>query len=180
MKNAFLIGQRIYLRPLELEDAPQLAAYINDPEVRETLQMYRPVNQVFEKQFIERISKPENDVVLGIALRQDDRLIGATGLHGLSLKDRKASFGISIGAKDQWNKGFGSEALRLIVDYGFRTLNLNRILLHVYAFNERAKHVYEKAGFRREGAMRQDVYCNGEYHDVLIMGLLRQDWQPKP
>ncbi len=176
MKNPFLIGERIYLRPLEREDVPQLQTYINDPEVTRTLTAYRPINRAQEEAFIERIGKNENEVCAGIALRHDDKLIGCVGLHQFDFKNRTASFGLGIGAKEEWDKGYGTEATRLIVRYGFETLNLNRIALRVYAYNPRAIRTYEKAGFKMEGVLRQDCYRDGRYWDTHIMGILREEW----
>ena len=174
MKNAFLIGERIYLRPLEKSDAPVLQPYINDPEVTRTLTIHRPVNLELELEFIERAAKGEKDIILGIAIKVDDKLIGATGLHGLDFKDRKAELGISIGAKEEWNKGYGTEALRLMVRYGFLTLNLNRVFLRVFEHNARAMHVYQSIGFRKEGLLRQDFYREGRYWDTVLMAILRE------
>ncbi len=174
MKNAFLIGERIYLRPLEKSDAATLETYINDPEVTRTLCVHRPMNLERELEFIERIAKAETDVVLGIAVKSDDKLIGTTGLHRLDFKDRKAEFGISIGAKEEWDKGYGTEAVRLMVRYGFLTLNLNRIYLRAIEHNARAIRVYESVGFRKEGLLRQDCYRDGRYWDMVVMGILKE------
>ncbi|HYG73887.1 MAG TPA: GNAT family protein [Planctomycetota bacterium] len=176
MKTPFLIGDRICLRPLEREDARVLEFYINDPDVTRTLQAYRPMNLQIEEDWIADLYKKESDIVLGIAIKSSDKLIGATGLHRLEFKDRRAEFGISIGAKEEWDKGYGTEATRLIVGYGFETLNLNRISLRVYEHNPRAQRAYEKAGFKKEGVLRKEVYRLGRYWDTIVMGILREEW----
>ena len=176
MKNAFLIGEKIYLRPIEREDAPLMQAFINDPEVTQTLCAHRPYSLQSEIEFIDQTNKDQNVIWLGIALKQDERLIGSITLRGIQGKDRKGDFGIKIGVKEEWNKGYGTEATKLIVRYGFETLNLNRIFLRVFEYNLRAIRAYEKAGFRREGLLRQDEYRMGRYWDVIVMGLLREDW----
>jgi diamine N-acetyltransferase len=160
MKNAFLIGERIYLRPLEKSDAATLEAYINDPEVTRTLCVHRPMNLERELEFIERVAKAETDVVLG--------------LHRLDFKDRKAELGISIGAKEEWDKGYGTEAVRLMVRYSFLTLNLNRVYLRAIEHNARAIRVYEGVGFRKEGLLRQDCFRDGRYWDMVVMGILKE------
>lgn len=176
MKTAFLIGEKVYLRPLEREDAPLVRDYINDPEVTRNLTIHRPINLERQAERLARSCGDENIVFLGIALKENDRLIGATDLTLGAFRDRSASFGISIGAKDEWNKGYGTEATRLMVEYGFLTLNLNRISLTVYEFNPRAVRTYEKVGFQREGVLRQAVYREGRFWDVYTMGILRVDW----
>ena len=178
MKTPFLIGEHTYLRPLEREDAPLVGQYLNDPVVRATLQVFQPKPQLAELEFIEGLcaGKSANDIVLGIALKENDRLIGTTGFHQIDWKNRRTSCGICIGAKDCWNKGHGTEAARLMVKYAFEELAMNRVWLHVYDFNPRAIRAYEKAGYRREGLLRQDIFKAGKFWDVWLMGILRSDY----
>ena len=180
MRSPFLTGTKVYLRPLEREDAPRLVPWINDAEVTRTLEVfYRPMNLQTELEFIENIYKSEHDVVLGIAVKQTDALIGATGLHRLDGKNRRASFGIFIGEKAEWGKGYGTEVTTLMTGYAFETLNLNRVWLHVYEYNERGIWAYEKVGFKREGVLRQDRYHEGRYWDTITMAILREEWEAR-
>ncbi len=89
---------------------------------------------------------------------------------------RRASFGILIGDKAAWGKGYGSEATRLMLRHAFETLNLNRVWLHVYEYNQRGIRAYEKVGFRREGVLRQDTFRDGRYWDTIAMAVLREEW----
>ena len=179
MKNPFLIGERIYLRPLEREDAPIFVPWVNDQEITRNLILYRPMNRDQEEEFIARASKDQAGMVLGIALRKDDRLIGNTGFHALHLKDRHIGFGILIGDKTEWDRGYGTEATALMARYGFETLNLNRIWLHVYEHNSRGRRAYEKVGYQVEGTLRKHSYRDGRYWDVIVMGLLREEWDKR-
>jgi len=104
------------------------------------------------------------------------RLIGTTGLHRIDFKNRHAGFGIAIGDKQAWGKGYGTEATFLVARYGFETLNLNRIWLHVYDFNPAGMRCYEKVGYAREGVLRQDHFSEGRYADTIVMAILRQEW----
>ncbi len=176
MKNPYLIGKTIYLRPLEREDAPLLVPWINDPDVTRTLEFYLPMNLRAEEAFIERLYPNPEELALGIVVKEGDQLIGVTGLRQIDTRSRHASFGIVIGEKSQWNQGYGTEATLLIVEHAFMTLNLNRVYLHVYAYNERGIRSYEKAGFKREGVLRQHHYHDGRYWDTLTMAILREDW----
>jgi RimJ/RimL family protein N-acetyltransferase len=90
---------------------------------------------------------------------------------------RNAEVGIVIGEKDYWNKGYGSEAMQLMLKHGFETLNLHRIWLRVYGFNTRAIRAYEKSGFVHEGRKREASFIQGKYHDVLIMSVLQPEWK---
>jgi len=176
MINPFRIGTKVYLRPLDREDAPLLQTWINDPEITRTLAFYRPVNRTFEEEFIATVNQSEHDVVLGIAITQTDALIGATGLHQIDYKNRHANFGINIGEKTQWGNGYGTEATYLMVQYGFETLNLNRVRLLVFENNPRARRAYEKVGFKQEGVLRQDRFHEGRYWDTITMAMLREEW----
>ena len=179
MINPFRIGTGIYLRPLEHADAPLLQQWINDPEVTRTLLAYRPINRAAEEQWLDDLYKTDRDVVLGIAIRASDALIGATGLHQIDYKNRHAQFGIMIGDRHEWRKGYGTDATTLMVAFAFDTLNLNRVWLHVYETNAYAIKAYEKVGFQQEGVLRQETFRNGRYHDTLAMAILRGDWETK-
>jgi diamine N-acetyltransferase len=182
MINPFLIGERLYLRPLELEDLERCQRWFNDPEVRRFLSSIRPLNQIVERAFLEDLSKkaadPAADVIMAIVIKEDDGHIGNTGLHRINVIDRSAEFGIAIGEKDFWRKGWGTETARLMVQYGFSTLNLNRIYLRVHDNNPRGLGAYEKAGFRQEGILRQALFRDGQYHEVILMSLLRDEFRP--
>jgi len=176
VKNPFLIGQQIYLRPLERADALVVAAWFNDPEVNRTLRRYLPLMLQTEEAFLDKLAASEENVVLGIMVRQTDQFIGVTGLNQIDPKNRNAAFGITIGEKNEWGKGYGTEATRLMVKFAFETLNLHRVWLHVYEYNPRGLHAYEKVGFRVEGRLRQDTYREGRYWDTITMGILRDEW----
>lgn len=178
MKTPFLIGPRLYFRPLEREDSPRVAAYMNDPAVRRTLLAHRPMTRAQEDAWLEGLGKDENHVVLGIARQSDDVLIGATGLHHLNFRGRHAELGLVLGERSAWGQGFGTEATRMMLDYGFGTLNLNRVWLQVYASHTPAIRVYEKAGFRKEGVQREHHFLDGRHEDGVLMGILRSEWAP--
>lgn len=178
MQNPFLIGEQIYLRAVEETDAPDYVRWLNDPEVNRYLEMGRfPLNLLREQEYVRKLYTDQKNLSLAIVLKDGDWHIGSVGLHGLHQVHRSASFGIVIGEKDCWGKGYGTEATRLIVRHGFQTLNLNRVYLRVIAFNIRGIRSYEKVGFVREGILRQDHYSEGEYHDVIVMGILREEWK---
>jgi RimJ/RimL family protein N-acetyltransferase len=150
--------------------------WFNDQEVARTLLRNRPVNLRVEEAFIDKLYETD-DVALGIAVREDDRLIGATGLHDIDVRCRHALFGIVIGIKTEWDKGYGTEAAALMVRHAFETLNLNRVSLKVFENNPRGMRAYEKVGFKREGVLRQEQYRDGRYWDTIVMGILREEWK---
>jgi ribosomal-protein-alanine N-acetyltransferase len=177
VKNPFLIGPRVYLRPLEVEDAATVLPWFNDPEVRRNLRRYQPMNRFSEEEFIRRLADQPHDLVLALVTREEDRFVGLAGLHQFDVRCQHAAFGIVVGEKDAWGKGYGTEATRLVVQHAFETLNLNRVWLHVYEFNTRGIRAYEKVGFQVEGRLRQDAFEGGRFWDTVVMGVLREEWQ---
>lgn len=176
MKNPFRIGTRIYLRPVERTDAPQIVPWLNDPEVTRTLSIYLPLNLQGEEAFIAKASSSEHDVVLCIMVKESDTFIGVTGLHQIDFKNRHATFGITIGETSEWGKGYGTEATVLMVQYAFETLNLNRVRLLVFENNLHGRRAYERVGFKQEGVLRQEHFHDGRYWDTITMALLRDEW----
>jgi RimJ/RimL family protein N-acetyltransferase len=180
MKNPFLIGERIYLRPLDEGDLERCLGWINDPEILATLGRRSPMSRSMEREWLLGQYKEDRTFSLAIILKDGDRHIGNTGLHGITSVDRSAEFGILIGDKDVWGQGYGAEAAHLVLDYGFSQLGLHRIWLRVFSFNERARRLYEKVGFRLEGTLRESYFRNGEFHDTLIMSVLSTEWRKRP
>ena len=179
-----IFGERIRFRAVERGDLPTFVRWLNDPNVQQGIMIYHPFSQAQEENWFEgMIKRPVEQQVMGIEVksRPDEngaenwKLIGTIGFAELSWRNRSAEFGIMIGEKSYWGQGYGTEAVRLLSQYGFNTLNLNRIFLRVYEDNLRAIRAYEKAGFTLEGRMRQAEFRHGKYLDVLIMSLLRGD-----
>jgi RimJ/RimL family protein N-acetyltransferase len=108
---------------------------------------------------------------------QDDRIIGEIGLDGVSWSNGNAWVGISIGEKEYWGKGYGTDALQVLLRYAFTELNLHRINLTVFEYNPRAIRSYEKAGFVHEGRERKALLRGGQRWDMIYMGILRKDWE---
>ena len=177
MQNPFIVGDRIYLRPLEMEDIDSFILWLNDEEVRQYLMRTSPLNRIREREFVERLYKNDREIVLGIVLKENDQLIGNIGMNGISISHRHAALGVFIGDKSCWSKGYGTEALKLTIGHGFNQLNLHRIYLTVLNSNGRAIRAYEKVGFKREGVYRDHIYRDGKYCDVYLMGILENEWR---
>ena len=177
MKNAFLIGESVYLRPVDMGDCDRFTNWFNDASVRPGVGRTHPIDRFGEEEFIRNAHKSTRSVVLSIVEKSTDIHIGSTGLHGIDQTHRSCIFGITVGDKSKWGKGYGTEATQLMVNYAFGTLNLNRVQLHVFSFNDRAKSVYERVGFNEEGRLRQAQYHEGAYHHDIVMGILRDEWE---
>lgn len=174
-----IAGNHVRLRAIERQDLPLYVAWLNDSEVRENLMQSTPLSQAQEEIWFERnLNRPPEEQPLGIEVQTSEgwQLVGNCGFMQIDLRHRNAEIGIFIGDKRFWNKGYGSEAMRLMVQYGFNTINLNRVYLYVFETNVRGIRCYEKAGFKHEGRLRQAIFQNGQYIDLLVMGLLRSEW----
>jgi RimJ/RimL family protein N-acetyltransferase len=171
MKGAFIRGKSVYLAPLELKSVENYLRWFNDPEVTKYLAMYYPVNSFCERQYIENASRAGDQVPFDIYLVKGDRHIGNCALTQIDWVNRKCLFGIAIGEKDCWGKGYGTEVTELCVGYAYDRLNMHRIGLEVYDFNGRALRAYEKAGFKVEGRLRESKYLDGRYYDTIMMGV---------
>lgn len=112
-----------------------------------------------------------------IHAREDDRLIGMIGLDGIQWNHGEAFVGIGLGEREYWGKGYGTDAMRVILRYAFTELNLRRVSLDVFEYNPRAIKSYEKAGFRYEGCMRGMLHRDGRCWDLIFMSILRQEWE---
>lgn len=176
MDNPFLIGEKIYLRPVEPEDAKFLSKGENDPIVRESLFLALPVSLTTEQEKIEQYLRSKEAIVLIIVEKETDKPVGGTAFFRIDYVSRAAIFYLVILDPAFWSKGFGSEATQLMVDFAFKTLNLNRIQLHVCAENTPAIKIYERVGFIKEGVLRQAMFRNGNYVDFWVMGMLSDDW----
>ena len=177
MKIMFIDGERLYLRPLEESDLECCMRWINNSEVLQFLGRKHPMGRAQELQWLADQYKREDRFNLAIVLKDGDRHIGNCGFYSIDLGNRNAHFGILIGEKDAWSQGYGSEATKLVVSYGFKQLGLHRIELEVYSFNERAQKAYEKAGFSLEGTKRESYYGNGQFHDTHVMSILESEWR---
>lgn len=175
-----ILGNGVRLRAIEREDIPRFVRWLNDPEVTEYLLINSPLSHVMEEAWFTRQAAipPHEGQILAIEVLvgQDWVHIGNTGLHNVEPIHLTAEFGILIGEKDYWNKGYGREAARLTLKHGFEHLNLNRIYLHVYENNLRGIRAYDAAGFVHEGVLREGVYKNGRYLNLLVMSVLHSEW----
>jgi RimJ/RimL family protein N-acetyltransferase len=127
--------------------------------------------------WLEKEQTKENNLFFSIRTLKEDRLVGEIGLDGIQYNHGDAFLGIGLGDREDWGKGYGSDAMRLILRYAFHELNLYRVSLNVFEYNPRAIHAYEKLGFVHEGRVRQFLNREGKRWDLLYMGITRQAWE---
>jgi RimJ/RimL family protein N-acetyltransferase len=173
-----IVGKTCYLSPCILEDAEKWAEWFNDLEVTLTLgdEAHTPFSLPKTEESVRNIIDKQEHVFSIIDL-ETDACIGRTILFSIDHLNRKAMFGIFIGDKSYWGKGYGQEATRLTLDYGFSLLNLNNITLGVLAFNKRAIHAYENAGFKQVGRRRQVQIIDNKKYDVILMDILAEEFE---
>jgi diamine N-acetyltransferase len=177
----------IQLRAVERTDLPRFVAWLNDPEVTAGLGLFAPLSLVNEERWFERtIALPpeQQPMVIEVLNPLGDNPasmtwfpVGNCSFHEIDWRNRSAEIGIFIGEKAYWNRGIGTRVMRLMVEYGFNTLNLHRIWLRVLANNLRAIRSYEKVGFVHEGCKREAEIKHGHYIDLLLMSILDHEFR---
>jgi RimJ/RimL family protein N-acetyltransferase len=178
MISNLLRGQRIRLNALGKADIPVLASWEEDLVF---LRLYnsnvaRPRSEAMLAERIEGMGKAQDEIVLAIRLLEDNKLIGMLGFHGIEWANQVAWLSIAIGDPGYWGQGYGYEVMQLALAYAFHELNLYRLNLTVFSYNSRAIKLYEKCGFKREGIFREYLQRDGQRYDMVLYGLLRQEW----
>ncbi len=176
-------GMKVRLRALRLSDAKEIVKYWNRFELRAYLASIVPHSVQDEEEFIKTSWKGFKTLRLfqfGIETLAEELLIGGTSLGSVDWVNRRAEAGITIWNEAYQGKGYGTEAMLLLLYYGFNVLNLHSVHLRVYAYNRRAIKSYLKIGFKEVGRWREARYLHGQYHDVILMDLLASEFQLPP
>lgn len=176
--TTLITGQKIVLRPYRMDDAEAILYGASDPELRRLTGSHATFTLEQTQRYVERSMQP-NDDRAGFIIAEPETMhpLGEVVILDIDSHNRSAGIRITLFHTDYLNKGYGSEAMRLMVDYGFRTLKLHRIMLEVFDFNPRAIKVYEKVGFQQEGVLRDALFYDGVYHSTIVMGILESEWQ---
>ena len=176
-----LKGKRVALRSVEREDLPILSAFNNDLEVELASGGDPPIPQSFARlqaRYDEALRRGERDGC-HFAIETDDKVIGVCDLFHFDETAHTCELGIIIGDKGYWGKGYGREAIRLLLLYAFQYRNQHKVWLRVNANNVRAMSAYGACGFVEEGRQRSHVWSDGHYIDLVLMGVLRDDWNSR-
>ena len=175
-----LVGDRIYLSPkgISEEEIEKFTEWMNDFEVTDYIgRTSQLMTLEDEKTFLENMSKTDEVRNFSIIELNNDKLIGTIGLEHINWIKRNAVLGIFIGDNEFRNNGYGTEAIKLLLEYGFRYLNLHSIKLDLISINERAHRCYLKCGFKDTGASREEIFLNGKYYDKLHMDILETEFE---
>ena len=176
-----LEGKLVRLRAIGPEDAERAYPWINDTEVTQYLMLRYPISLAAERNWAQeaatKLNGFENELRLAVETLTDHRHIGFIGLHRVQPEDRTAELGVAIGDKEFWAKGYGTDAILVLLRFAFYQMNLHRVGLGVFDFNERGMACYQKCGFQEEGRFRENHFHEGRYCDTVRMGVLRREFQ---
>ncbi len=173
-------GERVKLRALEMSDLSDIVKGWNTFEMRRFLASAVPMSENREREWLEKASKsdPWKDGAMTLAIedKKTGEFLGTVSLFDINRASQRAEYGIAIHNPENFGKGYGTDATRVMLWIGFHVLGLNSIYLYATAFNERGQRAYEKAGFKRCGLFRKAIYIQGEFHDFLAMDILRDEF----
>ncbi|MHA2405404.1 MAG: GNAT family N-acetyltransferase [Candidatus Hermodarchaeia archaeon] len=175
-----ITGENIILRGLELTDTDEILQHFNDVELRRFLGLLTPIAKEEEEQWIRNTwenRQKGTEYVFGIELKDNPLLIGTCSLFSIHRINRSAELGIAIWNKQYWGKGYGTEAIRLLLGYGFNFLNLHSVFLIVNEDNPRAIKAYEKVGFKSTARHRDSLFQDGKFKDTLLMDILEDEFR---
>lgn len=175
-----LIGERIYLSPKgsSEEEIQKFTEWMNDFQVTDyTGRTSQITTYASEKEYLENVEKDTEKRTFNIVNLEDDKLVGTVGLEHINWVERSAVLGIFIGDEDFRSNGYGTESIKLLLEYGFKYLNLHSIRLDLISINERAHKCYLKCGFKDSGKSREEIFLNGKYYDKLHMDILENEFE---
>ena len=175
-----IVGERIYLSPKgsSEEEIEKFTEWMNDFQITDyTNKSSALITLNGEREYLEGVSKNTDNRNFNIVDLKEDKLIGTVGLENFNWVERSAVLGIFIGDKEYRSNGYGTEAIKLLLEYGFKYLNLHSIRLDLLAVNERAHKCYLKCGFKDTGCNRECIYINGKYYDKLHMDILESEFE---
>lgn len=174
-------GQKVRLREYRKEDIPLRLTYLNDPEVTANLtpEVPYPMTLHEELKWFESITSTSDTYKFAVETLANKKFIGGCNISDVDWKNSVATIGIFIGGRENRGKGYGSDALKVLMDFIFMQMNINKIRLTVYSHNKSAIKCYEKCGFKIEGVLRQEIYRDGKYYDKIAMGFLKAEYLKK-
>lgn len=174
-------GEKVRLRAYKREDMALAQQYLNDAETKRFLMPGVPYPFTLEEEikWYENLSSHNDNYSFAIETIDGGQYIGGCGINRLDWKNSVAIVGIFIGDKNYWGKGYGTDAMKALLKFIFEQMNINKVKLFVYSFNERAVKSYEKCGFVREGVLRQEMFRDGKYNDEYVMGILKEEYFQK-
>jgi RimJ/RimL family protein N-acetyltransferase len=174
-RRRFMIaGDLVILRALEEEDLERCYRWMNDPMIVRTLKSRYPMPFHQEAKWLEAAVDATGERHFAVERREDREHIGNASIHDIDWVSRTAAFGLFIGEPAAWNRGFGSDAIKTLVRFAFEEMNLRKLKVSVFDYNDRAKHVLLQAGFVQEAKLVEEFYREGTYHDLVILSIFNR------
>ncbi|MCD6122562.1 MAG: GNAT family N-acetyltransferase [Spirochaetales bacterium] len=172
-----IVGEKCYLSPINVNDLEIYTKWLNDLGVVKYLSFHsKMISLLTEKEALEKLSGGQSYAII---TKERDELIGNCGLMDIDHLNRNCEAGIFIGNKDYWGKGYGTEALSLLISYSINYLNIRNFILRVYSFNTRAIKSYKKIGFKEIGRRRKSLIMENREYDIVYMDLLAEEFLEK-
>lgn len=171
-----MLGKKVFLRLMEEKDVPHKVKWINDPEIRSTLNFDYPISEIGTKKWLNAVSgSPERRDFI-VCDNENKNQIGYGGLLNIDFKNSKAESYMGIGEKDYHGKGYGIEIRNILLNYAFEELGLNKIYSYVWDQNQSMIKLNKRVGFQIEGLLREDILSHGELRNRYVMGILRKEF----
>ena len=170
-----IYGKKINLRAIERKDIEKFRQWRNNSEIRKRCREFKLINPTKQEQWYEDLTQDYNEIMFSIEINHN-QLIGCCGLCYIDWHVREAEVSIYIGSSKHQNKGYATDALFTLVDYGFQEVNLHRIWAEIYEFNIPSIKLFEKVGFKREGQLRENYFVDGRYWDSYRYSILENEW----
>ena len=174
-----LLGDKVRLTAVDKDDLSAIGRWFEDAGFARLFDAMpaAPKSEAALSRWLEEVQKDKNGFLFAIRPVDGQSLLGYAELDGILWSNGTAWLGLGLGERDNWGKGYGAEAAQLVLNFAFNELNLRRVQLTVFSYNERAIALYEKLGFVREGVYRQYLQRDGRTYDMILYGLLRREWQ---
>jgi len=173
-------GKKVYLAAIERKDLKKLMDWRNNPDFRKYFREYKELNMAMqEKWYEEKVLKDNTTVMFSIKNTKDDSLMGCCGLVYVNWVYRHADLSLYIGWKDKYidDQGYAFEASRLVIDYAFKQLCLNKVWTEIYEIDKKKKRLYDGLGFKVDGVLRQNYFHDGKFWNSYILSILSSEWK---
>lgn len=171
-------GEKVCLRAYREDDIPIATKFVNDGELKKLLAPGIPFPMtLWEEEEWVKLQKGNKNGEYNFAIEdiETNNYIGGCGINEVNWTSRIATIGIMVGDKNYWNKGYGTDAMKVLMKFIFDNMNIRKIKLNVFSFNTRAQRCYEKCGFKVEGVLKDEVFKDGKYYDEIIMSVFRSE-----
>lgn len=164
----------LLMSPLNISHVKHIMTWVNDPEVIKNFQHFNKTLSVKdEKKFVQNILKSKSDFVFSFFKKETGAYVGQGGIHQISWENKLGRLGVLV-KKSQWNRGYGKEITRQLINHAFNDLKLHKIWAVVYASNKRSLYINKKLGFKKEGLLKDEYYWQGKYHDMVRLAILNK------